>query len=210
MLAKLADKSTDVKSYQNAFVCIGRELGSVLKSMLPDNYKTAALLACASEDADWLATGMMEGLDAPKMPLAVFWSKRYTLNSGVDISPITMSYQDDLSEECKALIIVKSIISSSCVVKTQILRLISTLSPDRIFIVAPVMYRDAKANLSKDFPKEISDKFEFVTFAEDDEIKGREIIPGIGGMVYERLGLIDNNAKNHYMPHIVSSRMALL
>ena len=208
MLNALADKGTDEQSYQDAFFLIGRELGHVLRPNLTEDYKSSTLLACASEDADWLAKGLLEGISAPELPVSVFWTKRYTLSTGGHISPITMSYQDETERKCKDLIIVKSIISSSCVVKTQLLRLISTISPERIFIVAPVMFVDAQKNLISEFPKDVSDRFIFFTFAIDDELDGREIIPGIGGMVYDRLGLGGEFKKNQYIPRLVMERMA--
>lgn len=209
MLSQLADVTTDQESYRDAFYRIGIELGHVLRAMLPDNYMNTSLLACSSEDADWLAKGILEGIDVSTLPMVVFWTKRYHLNSGVDISPIFRTYQDEFPPFCRSLIITKSIISSACVVKTQLLRLISTLSPERIFIVAPVMFKDAAANLSKEFPKEISEKFRFVTFAIDDEVKDNVILPGIGGWVYPRLGFATEEIKNRYIPQMVIERMAL-
>lgn len=209
MLEKLADKDTAVADYRNAFFCIGKELGNVLRHQLPDDYNETTFVACASEDADWLAKGLLSGLDAPKLPIAVFWSGRTTLSNGIDVSPIIKSYSDEVPANCRSLVITKSIISSSCVVKTQLLRLISNLTPETIFILAPVMFKDAEINLKNEFPAEIADKFRFITFAIDDEIVDNEIIPGIGGMVYPRLGLgRDSNTKNQYMPAIVLERMA--
>lgn len=207
LLAMLADKNTDVAAYQYAFYGIGKALGEVLRENLTNGYKDNTLLACASEDADWLAKGVLEGIDCSSLPVAVFWTKRYSLSSGVDIAPITMSYQDNTKEKCRNLIIVKSIISSSCVVKTQLLRLISTLDPEKIFILAPVMLKGAQKNLEKEFPKEIVDRFSYFLFAEDDEIEGKEIIPGIGGMVYDRLGLNGEAHKNEYIPKLVMERL---
>ena len=207
-LNAIADKHTDHKSYRDAFFSIGCELGRVLEPKLPEDYQSSAVLACASEDADWLAKGVLVGISAPQLPISVFWTKRHQLNDDVHITPITMSYQDDIKTSCKTIIIVKSIISSSCVVKTQLLRLISLISPEHIFIVAPVMFVNAEKNLIADFPKDISDKFSFVTFAIDDELNGREIVPGIGGMVYDSLGLGGEAKKNQYIPHLVMERMA--
>lgn len=209
LLKKLADKTTDVADYRDAFFGIGKELGAVMRHKLPADYKKTTFVACASEDADWLTKGILTGLDAPALPITVFWSGRTTLSNGIDVSPIIKSYSDELPANCRSLIITKSIISSSCVVKTQLLRLISCLSPDLIFISAPVMFKDAEENLKKEFPTEISDRFRFVTFAIDDEIDGSEIVPGIGGWIYPRLGLgQDANTKNSYIPHIVLERMA--
>lgn len=208
LLNTIADRDTSVEDYRASFYSIGKELGLIFKNILQDQYKETTLLACASEDADWLADGFMCGLDAPMLPLAVFWGIRERLSNGIDVTSIIRTYKDDLESQCENLIIIKSIISSSCVVKTQLLRLISDISPKSIYIIAPVMYKDAETNLRMDFPHDISSKFKFITFAVDDEInEQKEIIPGIGGMVYPRLGLGNESEKNSYIPHIVKKRM---
>lgn len=50
---------------------------------------------CASEDADWLAKGVLAAFPE-KMALAVFWSKRLRIcdNPKVELSPIVKSYID--------------------------------------------------------------------------------------------------------------------
>ena len=151
----------------------------------------------------------MCGLGEPLLPLAVFWGIREKLSNGIDVTSFIRTYKEDLKSQCENLIIIKSIISSSCVVKTQLMRLISDISPKTIYIIAPVMYKDAKKNLCADFPSVISSRFRFMTFAVDDEKNEQdEIIPGIGGMVYPRLGLGDASHKNSYIPQIVKKRMA--
>ncbi len=208
LLNTIADKDTSVEEYRSSFYSIGKELGIIIKNLLPNKYNETTLLACASEDADWLADGFLHGLGDTMLPLAVFWGIRERLSNGIDVTSIVRTYKDDLKSECKNLIIIKSIISSSCVVKTQLLRLISDITPKNIYIIAPVMHKDAAHNLSTDFPKDISSKFKFITFAVDDEInENKEIIPGIGGMVYPRLGLGTEVEKNSYIPEIVKNRM---
>jgi hypothetical protein len=69
------------------------------------------------------------------------------------------------------------------------------------------MYKDGVPNLMREFPEEISSKFHFITFAVDDEREGSEVIPGIGGMVYPRLGLGDMGTKNRYIPEMVLRKM---
>lgn len=79
-----------------------------------------------------------------------------------------------------------------------------------IYIVAPVVYKDAKISLEKEFPASISKKFRFLTFAIDtvkDAEKG--VIPGVGGMVYPKLGLGDSHEKNKYIPNLVKERAML-
>ena len=170
------------------------------------------MLVCASEDADWLAQGVENGLGKGKLPVSVYWSTRNTVYQSeygekIEISPIVKAYEEPITK-CRLLVIVKSIISSSCVVKTQLTRLIGKIHPDRIAIMAPVMYKDGVPNLMKEFHQDIAERFHFVTFAVDeDRTPEGEVVPGIGGMVYRRLGLGDINAKNSYIPQMVLERI---
>ncbi|MBQ0047151.1 MAG: hypothetical protein KBT33_06510 [Prevotellaceae bacterium] len=210
-LNMLADKNTKVEDYRKAFDNLGRELGVLLASDSADVAADEIMLVCASEDADWLAKGVENGLGKGKTPLSVFWSTRSVVYNDegekLEISPIVKSYEEPV-KNCRLLIVVKSIISSSCVVKTQLTRLMGKFNPERIVILAPVMYKDGMPNLMKEFPKAVSNRFEFLTFAVDeDRTPAGEVIPGIGGMVYPRLGLGDMNAKNSYIPQMVLERL---
>lgn len=210
-LDALADKKTDVETYRNAFEQLGVQLGHVLAKKAGFVPAGETMLVCASEDADWLAKGVQTGFGKGELPISVYWSTRDTIfhsESGekIEISPIVKAYEEPIAN-CRLLVIVKSIISSSCVVKTQLTRLIDRIHPETIVIMAPVMYVDARPNLLKEFPEEISRKFCFLQFAVDDDRKGSEVIPGIGGMVYPRLGLGDIDKKNHYIPKMVRMRM---
>lgn len=210
-LDALADKTTGVEEYRNAFVTLGIELGRVLAHEVGDVPAEETMLVCASEDADWLAKGVENGFGKGKLPISVYWNTRNTVYESengekIEISPIIKAYEEPIVK-CRLLLVVKSIISSSCVVKTQLTRLVDRVHPEMIVIMAPVMYKDAQPNLLKEFPKEISCKFHFIQFAIDEERKGGEVIPGIGGMVYPRLGLGDLDKKNRYIPQIVRMRM---
>jgi hypothetical protein len=55
------------------------------------------------------------------------------------------------------------------VVKYNILNIIQKVHPEKILIIAPVMYRTAESELKNDFMAEISYKFKFITLAIDDE-----------------------------------------
>ena len=194
-LDALADKGTNVNDYREAFRTLGVELGKVL----------------ASEDADWLAAGVESGFGKGELKKSVYWNSREVIHtnedgSKVEISPIEKAYEEAI-DDCRLLVIVKSIISTSCVVKTQLTRLVGKTTPDQIAILAPVMYKDGVPNLMREFPEEISSKFHFITFAVDDEREGSEVIPGIGGMVYPRLGLGDMETKNRYIPEMVLRKM---
>ena len=210
-LDALADKDTNVNDYREAFRTLGVELGKVLASEYRMALADHTMLVCASEDADWLAAGVELGFDKGELKKSVYWNSREVIHtnedgSKVEISPIEKAYEEPIND-CRLLVIVKSIISTSCVVKTQLTRLIGKTTPDQIAILAPVMYKDGVPNLMREFPEEISSKFHFITFAVDDEREGSEVVPGIGGMVYPRLGLGDMETKNRYIPEMVLRKM---
>jgi hypothetical protein len=197
------------EEYRSTFYSIGIELSCILNGLLKSYGST--MVACASEDADWLAQGLMDSLSAKDPALAVFWTDRYRYpeKQSVDLSPIVKSYIEDIPD-CQTLIIIKSIIATSCVVKTQLSRLIETINPENIFIVAPVMLKEAEQSLREEFPLTISSKFHFITLAIDDNLNEQgEVVPGIGGMIYSRLGFGSINQKNKYIPEIVKHRREL-
>jgi len=207
----LADKKTNYCEYRKAFMILGEELGKVLASEYESISTDKTMLVCASEDADWLAKGVEIGFGKGELKKSVYWSSREIVHinedgTKIEISPIEKAYEETIND-CQLLIIVKSIISTSCVVKTQLNRLIGRISPKRIAIAAPVMYKDGMPNLMQEFPDEINSKFKFFTFAIDDEREDSEVIPGIGGMVYPRLGLGNLEDKNHYIPEMVLSKL---
>lgn len=67
-------------------------------------------------------------------------------------------------------------------------------------VVAPVMLKGAQERLASEFPKQVASRFDYLTFAIDDVRDDDTVIPGIGGQVYDRLGMTDKNA---YVPEIV-------
>jgi hypothetical protein len=60
-LDALADKTTGVEEYRNAFEMLGVELGRILAQKVGDVLAEETMLVCASEDADWLAKGVENG-----------------------------------------------------------------------------------------------------------------------------------------------------
>ena len=207
-LQALSKPGISVGDYKNAFYQIGSALGDLLNKKVDNNYGNT-MLACASEDADWLASGVLDSISQKNVSLAVFWNERVTLNqkTKLEYSPIIKSYIEPI-ENCKTLILVKSIISTSCVVKFQLLHLINKINPEKILILAPVMYKNAKESLMREFPDNINNKFQFFTFAIDTErSQSGEVIPGVGGMVYPKLGLGDIHEKNKYTPNLVLARL---
>lgn len=203
LLTTLVENQQGVEEYRKTFFSLGCELGKIIAA----KYKNLGhvLVVCAAEDADWLANGLLDFCRLGTS-IAVYWTDRKVIceNPKIEISPIVKSYIDSDADSCDTMIVVKSIISTSCVVKTQLNNLMNRCNPSQIIIAAPVMFKDADKVLKEEFPKSIAEKFSFVSFAIDDEKNNDGIIlPGIGGMVYSKLGLGDVHQKNAYMPNLV-------
>lgn len=210
----LAETSSD--SYRQAMRTIGKELGKSILTSLPvgalKNHQV--LLACTVEDADFLAKGVIDYFEehgySSNLKLACFWNERSD-DTKINIAPITKQYVESLQDRSPIVVVLKSIISGTCVVKTNLSKLISITRPDRILVAAPVMLAGAEKKLSTTFPKYISDKFQFLTFREDheqDKTTGN-VVPGIGGDVYIRYGFGGKDRKNRHIPAIVKERRKL-
>lgn len=208
LLAQIADITTSSAEYDAAFYSLGQELAKVINGEFDLNEK-AVQIACSSEDADLLSRGLIESLEAKSKSLAVFWNMRQTVpNTNEQIAPIVQAYIEPINAD--VLIICKSIIFTSCVVRANLTSLIQNCTPKAIIIAAPVIFRGAEKALKNEFPKEIANRFEFVFFARDSEVNSNhEIVPGIGGSIYQRLGLGDSISKNKYMPEVVKQRLEL-
>jgi len=202
-LAKLADASTNAENYSNALYLLGKELGNVLAKQITGKN---ICVACTVEDADFLAKGIIDSLSVlySDISLACFWNQR---QQALSIAPIIKKYCEPTVNNADVLVIVKSIISSACVVKTNLTNLIQDIEPDNIFVVAPVIHTDAEKNLKSEFPSAITEKFKYIYFAMDDEMQSNgNLVPGIGGNVYQRLGFKDQDDKNKFIPKLVKER----
>jgi hypothetical protein len=210
LLDALADKNSSVDSYRQSMYQLGECLGSIVLSQITNN-SDSTYLACTAEDADFLARGILSQLEGniPKVTLACFWNKRFKPFgvSDLQVAPILKRYLEPSDAQVGSLIIVKSIISGACVVRTNLIDTITRVSPQQIFIVAPVIYKGAEERLKKGFSEDVYNKFRYVYLAEDD-VKSPEgiIIPGIGGEVYDRLGFGSQDDKNRSTPDLVKER----
>lgn len=205
----LANKSSSSQEYSKAFYLLGEKLSIQIKKRT-EKFKNL-VLACSTEDADWLAKGIFDNLLNYEKRLVVFWNLRTSPfgNKDLTIAPIIKTYKEQINE-CEVLIICKSIIYTSCVVRTNLTNLIEDLNPKIILIAAPVLFSSAEKSLSSEFSDEISSKFEFLYFAIDDVVNEKgEVEPGIGGEIYKRLGLGDTITKNAYIPQLVKTRREL-
>jgi hypothetical protein len=209
LLERLIDKSTDSHQYANTMYQLGVEFGKVIFNQI--RQASTITLACTVEDADYLGKGILDVLEQRnnKVSLTVFWNKRFKAGdkNGISVAPIIREYHEKGFNETHILIILKSIIANSCVVRTNLTRLIEESRPEVVLVVAPVLLKGAKENLEREFDQSISRKFRYLYFAEDDEKTTEGIVlPGIGGDVYQRLGFTGQEAKNRFTPSIVKER----
>lgn len=208
----LVDELPNIKNspteYQHQMFEIGKHLADgMLPKLCADSYDICVV--CTVEDADFLARGLIERLESAgltnRIHLICLWNDKIR-EENISLSPVVREYKEAFDPRHTSFVIVKSIISGACVVKTNLTRAMSFAEPEKIFVAAPVMLIGAEKRLAREFPKEISEKFEFVHFAVDTEKDGENVIPGIGGSVYELLGFENSKAKNKYIPKLVKER----
>ena len=214
LLDQMSDRSTDPIHYQMAMYGIGELMGSWLLEEI-DDPEAGVYLAFTVEDADFLAAGILKQMEAKlgHVPFACFWNHRFSPFDIDDlkVAPIIREFKEPVGARVKYLIVVKSIISGACVVRTNLEHLIEKIMPERIFIVAPVIHEQSEEKLRREFEPEVYNKFEFFYFAKDSErLPDGEVVPGIGGSVYERLGFEGQDDKNRYIPDTVKRRRSML
>ncbi len=210
LLNRLIDKNTESKEYGNTMFELGYILGRLISLKVDETFPKITL-ACTVEDADYLARGIIDCLekDGKEVLLTVFWNKRFTtdLENNLTVAPIIKEFHESGYQDSHLLVIIKSIISSSCIVRTNLTKLINEFEPTRIMVAAPVLLKGATTNLENEFDPNISKRFEYIYFATDDQKTAEGWVdPGIGGDVYQRLGLSNEEAKNKFIPLIVKER----
>jgi len=214
LLDVLVDQQSSPTKYRDAMTSLGRRLAERVADQIPSVKQGAVCIVCTVEDADFLARGLLEGLeergvDSSHLKLVCFWNERVrtftdSQDKAFDVAPIIKSYKEEVDIGNTVLVMVKSIISGACVVKTNLAALIDKTVPQRVIVAAPVMLAGAEKRLAAEFPEATAKRFEYFTFAIDDKKDADEnVVPGIGGSVYTRLGFENKNA---YVPDIVRQR----
>lgn len=211
LVNKLLRLREDVEGYRTNMRMLGVHLADSLLPLLRNELAEDICVVCTVEDADFLARGLIEELESngfrDKTHMICMWNQRMK-KEGVSVSPVLRTYEESFDKNNAIFIIVKSIISGACVVKTNLTKAITSANPRCVFVAAPVMLKDAETGLANEFPEAISRKFKFIHFATDTQksADGEEVLPGIGGSVYELLGLGNETTKNKYIPEIVRER----
>lgn len=206
-LQGLLDSVDNAKAYRDHMIALGELLAAAIAPLLHKQTASDILTISTAEDADFLQLGMATKLHQQGITskLAVFWNNHYQLADHSSVAPIVHKFIQSGYESAKNVIIVKSVISGSCVVRTNLIEMLGNLSDiENIFILAPVAHKQSEQKLKAEFPTEISQRFKFICFAIDDErSEAGEVIPGIGGSVYELLGLADQPVLTAYIPAVV-------
>lgn len=205
-LQGLLDSVSQPTLYRQHMTALGKLLASNIVTLL-NNKQT--LVISTAEDADFLQRGVSEVLrdNYLSFTLAVFWNHHYQLPNQSSVAPIVHKFIQSGYETATNVIIVKSVMSGSCVVRTNLIEMLGDM-PDveNIFILAPVAHTQSEHKLKAEFPDKMADKFQFVTFAIDGtRSPSGDVIPGIGGQVYELLGLSDQPVLTAYMPEVVEN-----
>lgn len=197
-------------AYRAAMTALGEQFVNVLRETLAGISRL--LLVCTNEDADFLARGVLNGLNGMTgltVHVACLWNDRVTTEGAtsgerVELAPIVRRYVEPGPAD--AFLVIKSIISSACVVKANITEMVAEFDPERVLIFAPVVLKGASDRLRSEFDHDTASRFYFYWFAEDDEKEGDNVKPGIGGQVYERLGIGTQKEKNRHIPELVRER----
>ncbi len=210
VLDSLADATLDPQAYGAAMERIGRELGELFAAQCEVEGRSV-YLALTVEDADFLAAGIADALTASgaEVGVACFWNVRQK-RAGIpwlDIATIADEYAEPVPDGLDHLIVVKSIISGACVVKTNLAHLLARAEPARIHVMAPVLLEGAEERLAAEFEPEVAERFEYWVFATDSEKDQMgNVLPGIGGEIYSRLGFKGQASKNQVLPRLILAR----
>ena len=208
-LNELLVANGDEDKYRQAMYHLGGALGEQLSQELAG--LSSICVVSTAEDADYLTRGLLEVLDRlPSLDIALvcFWHERWRAGKeNISVAPITRRYIEPKSKgHVDAVIVLKSIIATSCVVRTDLTEILTTTQPDQIFIVAPVAYAKSRESLRSEFSPDVSEKFDYLYFAEDSEMDGSGTVwPGIGGSLYELLD-IQVGKDRSYGPSLIKER----
>jgi hypothetical protein len=214
LLSVLADKLAPAEKYRQAMYELGCGLGERACEGIGLDHPNVLVVGTV-EDADFLARGVLDAFTHAfnQVSFVCFWNDQIEPFGLKEFksTPIIRRYEEPIPETIDILVVVKSIISSACVVKTNIMDVIDRKSPRKIYILAPVMHVGAEERLREAFSTNVSDKFKFITFAVDDQrLSNGEIVPGIGGEVYSRLGFACLSGKNSITPTVVKERRCMI
>lgn len=215
LLTVLADPRTPADEYGRVMRVLGERLANSIVKLEPMVLTSSVCVVCTAEDADFLARGVLDqfqaaGVSAEKLKLVCFWNERIRRFEGdkgdsFDIAPVVKQYRENVDVEGSILVMVSSIVATARVLQTNLASVLKDKSaPAATIVAAPVMLAGAPEKITGELAANYVGRFESLTFAVDDE-KGADynVIPGIGGSIFERLGFPE---KFTLVPDIVKQR----
>lgn len=211
LLKDLLDSVGSPSDYQAAMVALGRRLGDITAASLSIN--TEAAIVTTAEDADFLSRGIVEAfeqhLGARHVHLVCFWNDRRTLGDTVklDVAPIVDRYMESLPTKLDILVVAKSIVAEGCTVRTNIQEIAHTTAPGRIVVLSPVVLKGAPGRIRGSFRGRVAEAMTFTYIAEDSDCdETGNVLPGIGGQVYNLLGFASREDAQRHLPKILEER----
>ncbi|TGQ72894.1 MULTISPECIES: hypothetical protein [unclassified Mesorhizobium] len=210
-LAALMEASTPPAAYRDALQHLGDCLANRMSQSV-DLKGKVVLVVAGVEDVDSLGSGFIEVMAkaGADVRLTCLWMDRKTLKVPYreEVANIIQEYMDPIPPHVDHFVVLKSIVSSSCTIRTSLLRMLDETDPGRIHVASPVMLKGARKRLEAEFPASVGDKFEYWILAVDAQAdENGNVIPGIGGSVYQRMGFDSQDDKNFYMPALVADRI---
>jgi hypothetical protein len=215
LLERLSVSAEDSLDYALAMRQLGQKLGEKILSLINSKFigtgYKKVYIATTVEDADYLAKGILEAIDAKisNLGFACFWNHRFA-PSGIKelmVAPIVEEYMEPICDRIDYLIVATSVVSDDCVLRTNLTHLVEKINPLHIIIASPVIAKGAEESLKSEFEAAISNKFEFRYFAEDNgEESQRNYVSRIIAKFYQSLESIDQHEKNKSTPQIVKMR----
>lgn len=214
-LQLLINEHTTVRQYQAAFTDLGKYLAKQVNLKIRSCENSPVTVVLTAEDADYLGKGFVEEfkkISQREIYLVCFWNDHKQISTGEQnksIAPPISEYLQPGYEKSNILIVLKSVISGSCVVRLNILSLYNRMENiSDIHVVSPVVLEQADTALKSNFPNDFSSKIQFTWFAQDDQKADYgEVLPGIGGQIYEKLGLRGKPLEIKYIPRTILQLM---
>src|SRR5438045_1103118 len=120
LLASLVIERTPVNDYRAAMRQLGQRIATFALDLAQEAREHRGWVRCTVEDADFLARGIVEGLETEglrhdQVRLACFWNERVRRFEGdsqdsFDVAPIIKQYREEIDIQDAILILAKSII----------------------------------------------------------------------------------------------------
>lgn len=208
LLNALIDQNTSVDRYKEMMLRLGASLGNIISSEIKSS-QNRICISSVVEDVDFLARGLLLSLESKvdNISFTCYWNQVFSPFNvqELKVAPIVKKYQEHSNRKINYLIFIKSVISETYVVRTNLMDLLQELETEKIFVVSPVISADVEQNL-KTAISDTYGRLELLYYAKDDQYTTEgELFPGIGGAVYTRLGFSEYT-KDKYIPELIKSR----